>query len=59
MFSSLQGLDISNQRAYLEITDSDLDLLLGGSSSAKTSLQDKESVMRAIAEVRGNVAARD
>jgi len=60
MLTAVQGLDVSNQRAYLEITERGLDLLAGGSqSSEKVDLQDNVAVIQAIEEVRSSSFARD
>ncbi|MEH6443276.1 MAG: hypothetical protein V7784_05215 [Oceanospirillaceae bacterium] len=60
MFSSLGSLDVTNQRAYIEITDSGLDLLTGGNqSSEKIDLRDEALLIKAIDEVRDSYSARD
>ncbi|MCJ8339691.1 MAG: hypothetical protein MJK10_14575 [Pseudomonadales bacterium] len=61
MFAALHGLQVSDQRAYLQITSSGLEQLVG----VKTALGDKleitgnEAVMQTLENVRGNSQARD
>jgi len=60
VFSDLLSLDITHQRAYLEISETGLELLTGASQSAdKIDLGNNQLVLQAVEEVRDSHLARD
>ena len=61
MFSALHGLQVSDQRAYLEITSSGLEQLVGLKPALgdKLEIAENDAVMQALEDVRGNSQARD